>query len=437
MERATTSLRVAAVAVAALLLAAGCSGSPAPLAAPNPSPSPTPMAPVVTPIPAPSPTPVVLGDPVHKIRGWLHTVGTQIVTGKNNPVRLVSIMVNGLQHGSGTPDTVPQAYSGCLGWKTPSDSAFGLIASWGFNSVRLQVTWANLEPTAPGKRADGTLVHHWNGAYLSAIDGLVKGFAAKGVAVILEMNQVRWSPVFHHIPLPNGGSFCGQGMPTWLYSQGLSEDSIPPVETAFFADKGHVQDRFADAWRMLAKRYARNPMVVGADILNEPYDLLVSDYPGAGDLRPKDIDLTGFYEKIGGVIHAANRHLLLIFEENRDKATKLWSVVHKPELPNAVLSVHWYPAKWKDPLGKPRLRLYVDRAHGWDLPIWIGEFNAFRYTSTSTYLSSWASDLTSFVAYARDNDLGWTITSYGSGQIQLKGSETPKPGIVPIIHSGR
>jgi cellulase (glycosyl hydrolase family 5) len=395
--------------------------------------------PVATPPPiaAPSPTPPPLGKPVHDINGYLHTDGTQLVDERNHPVRLFTIQINGMQKGSGTPDTGSQPFRGCLGYKTLGSEAVGLSSSWGFNSIRLQITWANLEATQPTKGKDGKLEHHYNQAYVKAIDDVVNGFATKGIASIIEMNQVRWSPAFHQIPLPSGGELCGTGMPTWLYPPSLTLNDIVQVEKDFFAGKDGVRTMFIDAWEYLAERYRKNSMVIGADMLNEPYDILVTSYPSGTDERPKDLDLKGFYEKVGSAIHKINPNWLLIFEENRSKRTYLWSVTGKPDLPNVVMSAHWYPTVWNKEEGLPRLERYVTRAKGWDVPLWIGEFNAFRYTSgRSDVLSSWAGDLKKFLAYSTKNHIGWTITSYGSGQIQEEGSTRVKPQIISILRDG-
>jgi hypothetical protein len=50
--------------------------------------------------------------------------------------------------------------------------------------------------------------------------------------------------------------------------------------------------------------------------------------------------------------------------------------------------------------------------------------------------STWAGDLKKFLAYAKKNDLGWTITSYGSGQIQERGSDQVKPEIISNLRAG-
>jgi hypothetical protein len=426
-----------AIPVAVAALVGACRSGPHPSAAPPVSPSPgVSPASVPTVVPSPSPSGETLGKPVRWIRGSLHTVGTLIVDEQHHPVRLISMGVNGMQQGRGTPDTQPQPVSGCIGWRAPDPIAYGLIRSWGFNSVRLPFSWANLEPAPPTKDAKGRLVHHWNRSYLNALDAMVQGFASKGVATILDMNQVRWSPAATHIPLPDGHTVCGTGMPTWLYPSGLGLGDLARVETAFFGGKGDALDQFIEAWRFVVRHYRKEPLVVGADLLNEPYDILVTSYPGGTSILPADLKLKEFYEKVGSAIREANPDLLLVFEDNRSKRTSRWTVVDRPDLPNAVYSMHFYPAYWTAPEGLARLQRYVDRSRKWDLPMWIGEFNAFRYTSAFPAAPSWAGDLEKFLAYTKKNEVSWTIWAYGGGRFQLPGSSVPKPGIVDIIKAG-
>jgi hypothetical protein len=164
--------------------------------------------------------------------------------------------------------------------------------------------------------------------------------------------------------------------------------------------------------------------------------MLVQSYPGATSITPAELGLKEFYEKVGSAIHEVNPDLVLVFEENRSRRTGKWSVVDRPDLPNEVLSFHWYPTEWTAPEGLDRLQRYVDRARDWDVPAWIGEFNAFHYTSRDPAQSTWAGDLKKFVVYAKRNGLSWTITSYGSGQIQERGSDQVKPAIISILRSG-
>jgi hypothetical protein len=427
--------RYAAIGVVAALITSACgpgtsSSTPTP-AVSTISPAPSPVPPTIPPEPSPTP---VLKKPVHRVRGWLHTVGTTLVDEGNHPVRLTSIGVPGMQQGAGLPKGTPGV---CGGWKIPDPRAFVDIPRWGFNSVRVPMSWANLEPTPPTSAPGGKVVHHWNARYLEALDDIVAGFRKHGTAVILSMQQVRWSPAFTGIVLPNGVKLCGgYGMPTWLYPAGGGLSAIAPATASFFRNEGDVQERFAAAWRFIAKRYANDPMVVGADILNEPYDVLVTEYPGGTALRPRDLALTAFYTKVGRVIRKANPHLLLVFEDNKSRRTKLFALTARPHLANSIYSVHFYPSAWNDPRGKPLLERYFERAQNWGVPLWLGEFSAFYYTAPRGYGPNWESDLAAMLAYCKARDIGWTIWSYNGGRFLIKGTDEPKPKIVGLVKAG-
>ncbi|HCO02960.1 MAG TPA: hypothetical protein DIT48_06285 [Actinobacteria bacterium] len=390
-----------------------------------PGPTATPTTPTrSTTRPPPTPSPVIeLKAPVHDIGGWLHTVGTNIVDRGDHPVRLLSVGVTGMDHGTGAEG----GRGGCSGWSTPDPAAYATIASWGFNSVRLTISWANLEPTPP----DATGAHHYNQTYLAAVDGIVKAFAAHGVAVILDMHQIRWSPAFRDFTLYSGAKICGGvGMPAWLYPSGGGLTQMVSGERSFFEQPALAQQGFADAWSMLAKRYAADRMVVGADLLNEGYDLLTAPYPGVGGLKAGDLDLKGFYERVGSAILAGNPHLLLIFEENLSRRSNAFSLTGKPDLPNAVYSAHFYQNDWL-PDGAYRMRVYLRRARTWDLPLWVGEFTTFGYTSHHAPVPGWQADVAGFLKFCRQNDIGWTVWSYNPTKFPPSGA-----GLLPLLRTG-
>ncbi len=425
--------RSVAVAVAVTVAAlAGCTHRAPAAAHPTTPAAPATTTPATTPDGAPSPTPS-LGPPVHDITGWLHVVGTSLATEQDDAVRLISILVPGLNRGAGSPDRIGK----CPGWQPPPSDAYTDIPKLGFNSVRLGIAWANLEPTPPTRDGGGRLVHHYDAAYLKAVDAAVRGFASNGVAVIIDMVQVRWSPAFQNIQLPRGNVYrCGVGMPAWLYPNGGGVTQMVAAERAFFADPSQWAG-LMDAWTFLARRYARQPMVVGADILNEPYDMLVVHYPGTEGLTPRVLGLRRFYETVGSAIHAANPNLLLVYEDKRVGANGAsTALTGRPDLPNAVYSVHMYPPTWDGASGQPLLAFYAARAAAWDTPIWLGEFSAFGFTSPTGPSPNWASDLRAFLTYCRDHDVGWTIASYSSSRLLIRGTTTPKPEIVAILRAG-
>jgi aryl-phospho-beta-D-glucosidase BglC (GH1 family) len=263
----------------------------------------------------------------------------------------------------------------------------------------------------------------------------VRGFASHGTAVVLDMVQIRWSPAFRDILLPQGNSYhCGVGMPTWLYPNGGGVTQMIAAERAFFASPSRWRG-LIDVWTFLARRYARQPMVVGADILNEPYDLLAAPYPGTGTLTPADLNLQRFYTTVGTAIHEANPHLLLIYQDKRLN-TGSTALNGRPDLPNAVYSVHMYPSSWNSRQGRALTQFYADRAAAWGAPLWIGEFTAFGYTGTTGPSPGWEADLRAFLAFCRERNIGWTLISYSESRLLIKGTTTPKPTIIGIIRAG-
>ena len=60
------------------------------------------------------------------------------------------------------------------------------------------------------------------------------------------------------------------------------------------------------AWVFMASRYANNPVVCGADIINEPWNCTWDDDPNTG--------LPAYYERVGAAIQAVNPDILIICE---------------------------------------------------------------------------------------------------------------------------
>jgi hypothetical protein len=344
-----------------------------------------------------------------RITGWLHTCHSLIVDSHGRIVRPLSVDLWTLAKDEGNvgPPT-------CQPWAPPPPTAVHRIATWGFNSVLVGISWANLEPVPPTIAPGGAVIHHWNRLYLRALDKVVQTARANGLAVIFNMAQARWSSAFTHILLPFGEELsCGHGMPAWLYPRGGGLRAMVAAEKSFFKSM-KLQREFALAWRVVAARYRDNPTVVGGIILHEAYDLLAQSgsYPGTASLRPKDLRLSAFYKLVGRSIHAANRHLLLLFPDQQNTRTKLFAVTHRPALPRAVYAVEFYAPNWL-PNGHRRLQTYVERSRGWGLPLWVLEFNAFQGVGAeSTPSPHWRKDAEGFLSFTKKNGIGWSFTDY-------------------------
>lgn len=148
---------------------------------------------------------------------------------------------------------------------------FSKYSAYGFNLIRLAIQWANIEPK----------MGQYSESYLKSIDEIFRLAEKYGVYILLDSHQDLYSG-FDGI----GG---GDGAPRWACL--MDGEKAKPykfvwAEAYVFGKWVHncfdhfwhndpvdgkgLQDRYADMWRMLAKRYGDSPALFGYDFLNEP-----------------------------------------------------------------------------------------------------------------------------------------------------------------------
>ena len=150
------------------------------------------------------------------------------------------------------------------------------MASYGFDSVRLLMSWSRLEPTR------GTV----DQAYLDEIRDAIDQAAAHGIYVVLDMHQDAWSK---HTATPEGTvcpegtepSIGWDGAPEWATitdgadtcaTAGVRE-LAPAVAQAFenfYLDTDGIQTALVETWAEVAAEFADEPAVAGYDLFNEP-----------------------------------------------------------------------------------------------------------------------------------------------------------------------
>lgn len=341
--------------------------------------------------------------------GWLHTSGTHILLANGTQINFTGVGIAGMDKGQGN-----KANSCGELWKPMSSSDIASAHTMGFNSLRLAVSWANIEPTAPTVNPDGSLTHHWNTTYLQALDTEIATLKANNIMVILDMHETQWSLAF---------SCHATGMPSWLYT--TDKNDIGQADCEFFsniAEKGVAekpQDGLAAVWKMLASRYASDSTVAAADMFNEPKF-------SSGSCTTAD--LAAFYEKIGHTIQSASPNILLVYEDDAWQSYMAggFKLTRKPNLTNAVYSWHMYPDDWST--GEPPLAAHLTRSNSWNVPLFIGEFDAFGEEGNSPPQPpdpNWKADTTSLLKYFKQNNINWTIWSFGGVKAQ--------PQVVPVL----
>lgn len=156
-----------------------------------------------------------------------------------------------------------QGYTGEI-----SSADFAQIRNWGMNAVRLCIFWDGLEPR-PG---------HFDKAYLDRIADLVDKAKQRGLYVLLDMHQDLYSVRFGDGAPP--WATLDDGKPhtqvtDWNDSYYVSED-VQAALDHFWANSSApdgvgLQDHYAQAWQVVARRFRDEPAVLGYDLMNEPF----------------------------------------------------------------------------------------------------------------------------------------------------------------------
>lgn len=198
---------------------------------------------------------------------------------------------------------------------TPEADGFGdddaaLIASRGFNTVRLGVVFGFLMPQ-PG------VIDH---AYLDSIARTVRILGNHGLYVLLDFHQDGWGPATH-----------GNGMPEWAtITDGLPNPPAPfplyyvenpALQRAFdnfWADRAGpdgvpLQQHYAEAMQTVAARFASSNNVLGYEAMNEPWPGtdFSSCLTGCADLE--HTLLAPFYARVTASVRAVDdRHPVFV-----------------------------------------------------------------------------------------------------------------------------
>ncbi len=310
--------------------------------------------------------------------GWLHTQGSQILdsTGKAHVIRAASWF------GMETANCAPHGL-----WQIRLDDGMAQIASFGFNAIRLPYSnecLAAKQPTgidfSKNKNLQGLTP-------LQLLDAVVASAKAHGLSVILD----------RHRP-----------------------DSAAQSELWYTSTWSEA--RWIADWTMLAKRYAKEPTVVGVDLHNEPHGAACW---GCGD--PKR-DWAAAATRAGNAVLAVNPRLLVVVEGvEKQKASTTWwgggladAKKHPVTLKVAhqlVYSSHDYPASvyaqpWFSAKTYPKNLPAVWRASWGYLqeagttPVLLGEFGTKMETTSD---KQW---LTALVEYVRVNKMSFAYWSY-------------------------
>jgi len=264
-----------------------------------------------------------------------------------------------------------------------TEDDFAGIASYGFNVVRLGMSWSALEPER------GQI----DEAYLGQITDAVAWAKAHNIYVVLDMHQDSWwnegTPEGWTCRAGTTSMWGYDGAPKWATitdeaprCQFQGRDISPASNRAFqnfYFRTDDVQAQLIGAWAVLAETFHDEPTVAGFDLLNEP---------GFGETAPAttSLQLGRFYDSAITAIRDAGAPQIVFIEPSI-----LWSGLGFDTGPrvgftddaNVVFSPHLYSESitMDASLGIPpivgmerQFGLGTRAAEGYETALWSGEY---------------------------------------------------------------
>jgi len=248
-----------------------------------------------------------------------------------------------------------------------------LLKSSGINMVRLLTFWNAIAPTAD------SIDQGYLDAYLERVQLLTDA----GIYVIVDMHQDLW-----------GEPFQPHGAPSWACPEELKEGFVwqepwwmnylsTQVSGCFdyFLSNEEMQNKFVAAWVAMAEKVSNEELVLGFDIINEPFA-----YGGVGNRAFDNEVLSPLYQKVMTGIEQVCPGRIFFWEHSAGFVAGLSDAYQIPQdlQDRVVVSPHFYPKSVHEIdeqgyLGTLEelesdlmfiLQVYTDAK----VPLWMGEY---------------------------------------------------------------
>ncbi|WP_234808974.1 cellulase family glycosylhydrolase [Mycolicibacter hiberniae] len=241
-----------------------------------------------------------------------------------------------VMHGFNEVYKIPP-YEPAAGGFDEDDAAF--LAANGFNSVRLGVIWAGVEPE-PG-------VIDYN--YLASIQTTVQILGRYGIVSIIDFHQDDFSPVFRGEGAPEWATQTG-GLPNPDIGFGLNYPLNPAQNHAWDAfwsntkgpDGVGLLNHYARMTQAVADYFKDDPNIAGYEIINEPW-------PGStwlstifGNSYFEAQQLTPFYNQVSAAIRSVDPTTPMIYEPNTLFNEAVPTQLREVDDPHGVFAFHDY-----------------------------------------------------------------------------------------------
>lgn len=199
------------------------------------------------------------------VQGPWHTSGSQILDAGNHPVRIAGINWFGFE----TSNYVVHGL-----WTRNYKDMLDQVANLGYNTLRLPYSNQLFDANSKPNGIDFTKNPDLQGlTSLQIMDKIIAYASQKGLHIILDQHR------------PDSGS-----------------------QSALWYTSAYPEARWIGDWQMLARRYKDNPIVIGADLHNEPHT------PACWGCGNKSIDWRLAAERAGNAILSVNSNWLIFVE---------------------------------------------------------------------------------------------------------------------------
>ena len=107
-----------------------------------------------------------------------------------------------------------------------------------------------------------------------------------------------------------------------------------------------------------------------------------------------------------------------------------------PPFSNAVYSYHLYRLDWQ-PDGYQATAPFEKRAQKWNVPVWLGEFNAFGAGAHDrTAPTDWKQQLQEMLQYLSDYNTGWLFWEYTGPSSLVNNRGKPRRQLLQTLQDG-
>lgn len=261
------------------------------------------------------------------------------------------------------PEKTAAFYSKWLAWHTRK-ADIDSLASWGFNSIRFPMHYAQLTVPVEEEKEPGGQT--WLAQGFAQIDSLLAWCKANRLYLILDL---------HAAP---GGQ--GNDLP-------ISDRN--PAKPSLWESSANQQKTIA-LWKEIARRYASEPWIGGYDLINEPNWGFEDPADFRGTAETKNAPLRKLLQEITAAIRSVDQKHLLIIEGNGFGNN--YRGILPPWDNNMLLSFH----KYGNFNTTAAIQQFLQWSQHYEVPLWLGE--------SGENSNTW---FTEAIALAEANHIGW------------------------------